>query len=263
MELGRRHVMSLAPTATRMNKFVSLILFAMLWLSPHASAKSSSLEVPTHAEWLTAMQQAQTLNLSGKVMRARTLFNDIAWSADQGTGGHWATPAELLEKGSGDLLDLVTAYYFTLRGMGVPADDIRLYFGQIRTLDRPVPHLLLAVRAADRSVYFIDPIKDLPMSDEPPTEFRPTLALNETGTWWTPALTDLSVWNSLSTNLIKVAGWTDVCDSSLAFMGLMPLSPPTQTTPAPDPFLAAIESDPPAAGIKKKKPRNKKKRKVR
>ena len=203
------------------------------------------------------MQQSQALNLSSKVMRARILFSNIAWRADQDVGGHWATPPELLKNGAGDLLDLVTAYYFTLRGMGVPATDIRMYLGQLHTLDRLVPHLLLAVRAPNQTIYFVDPIQDTPMIGEPPKGFQPTLALNETGTWWTPTLTDVSVWNTQGSNLIEVEGWARVCESTLDLLGLLPPAPP----PPIENMVATLEADPPSAGMMKESPRRKGKNK--
>ncbi len=198
-------------------------------------------------------------------MRTRIFFTHIAWNASTHQGNRWAPPSVLLERGTGNLLELVTAYYFTLRGMGVSAQDLRLFFGQIRTLDDPVPHLLLAVRAPNRSIYFVDPIKDIPMSADPPHEFRPSMALNEYGSWWTPALTDLSVWNTAGSSLVRVEGWPEVRDQTLDLLGLAPRQ---------DPIVAALEADPPAAGAKKKSrvkskaskkaaPKNKQSRKIK
>jgi predicted transglutaminase-like cysteine proteinase len=200
----------------------------------------SARDLPSQAEWLGAMRAGQSLSLPGKVMRTRNLFNNIAWIADTDPDGHWATPAELLHKGSGDLLDLVTAYYFTLRGMGVPASDLRMFFGKIRTLYDPVPHLLLAVRAGG-TTYFIDPLRDTALTDETPSEFLVTLALNETGTWRTGALTDLSVWSGMGKGVDQVPRWMGVCYSTLGMLGLL----------APEPKLdfAEIERNPPAAGV--------------
>jgi hypothetical protein len=213
----------------------------------------------SQAEWMNAMQAGQKLSLPSKVMRTRVLFNHIAWTPDTDPDGHWATPAELLRKGSGDLLDLVTAYYFTLRGMGVASSDIRMFFGRIRTLDEPVPHLLLALRGADGTTYFIDPLRDTAMTDEAPSEFRPTLALNESGAWRTGALTDLSVWSSMGGALDNLPRWMGVCYSSLGMMGMLePLAA----------SIAQMESDPPAAGktpksIAKSKPKARTKSKAR
>lgn len=199
-------------------------------------------ELPSQTEWMNAMRAGQKLSLPSKVMRTRILFNNVAWTADTDPDGHWATPAELLRKGSGDLLDLVTAYYFTLRGMGVPSSDMRMFFGKIRTLDEPVPHLLLALRAADGTTYFVDPLRDTAMTDETPTEFRPTLALNEAGTWRTGALTDLSVWSSMGGAIDAIPRWMGVCYSALGMMGMLE---PVATS------IAQLEIEPPAAGKKR------------
>lgn len=210
----------------------SLLLTASAWAI-------AAPELPSQSEWINAMRAGQKLSLPGKVMRTRNLFNNIAWIADTDPDGHWATPAELLRKGSGDLLDLVTAYYFTLRGMGVPAGDLRLFFGRIRTLNEPVPHLLLAVRAGG-TTYFIDPLRDTAMTDETPSEFHASLALNEVSTWRTGALTDLSVWSGMGLGVDQVPRWMGVCYSTLGMIGLL--------APEPKVDFAELERDPPAAG---------------
>jgi hypothetical protein len=210
------------------------------------------IERPTQADWLNVISKSRGLDLPAKVMRTRTLFHNIAWSADSEPDGYWATPAELLRRGSGDLLDLVTAYYFTLRGMGVPAGDIRMFFGKIRTIDQPVPHIMLAVRAGAGTTYFVDPLRETAMTDETPTEFRPTLAINEAGAWRTGALTDLSVWDSLGSNPENVPRWLGVCYSALGMLGLLQAPPPAVDV------AALLEAEPPASGGRKSKARAKK-----
>jgi hypothetical protein len=223
---------------------VLLLCLSCLALPARAMATA---ELPSQTDWLNSMRAGQSLNLPGKVMRARSLFNNVAWSPDADPDGHWATPAELLRRGSGDLLDLVTAYYFTLRGMGVPADDIRMFFGKMRTLDEPVAHILLAVRERDGTTYFVDPLRDTALTDETPSQFRPTLAFNEAGTWRASALTDLSIWSSIGAEPDNVPRWTGVCHSTLGMMGLL--------QPARMDVVAVLEAEPPAAGtlVKKRK----------
>lgn len=217
------------------------LLLLTVSIRGHATA-----EIPSHTDWLSAMHAGRALDLPGKVMRARSLFNNIAWSPDADPNGHWATPSELLRRGSGDLLDLVTAYYFTLRGMGVPADDIRMFFGKIRTLDEPVAHILLAVRGRDGTTYFVDPLRDTAMTDETPSQFRPTLAFNEVGTWRTGVLTDLTVWSTHGTTLDAVPRWAGVCHSTLGMLGLLlPASASLDVA-------TLLQNDPPAAGVTEK-----------
>jgi hypothetical protein len=217
-----------------------VVLLSLLLLALPAQAMATA-ELPSQADWLNSMRAGQSLDLPGKVMRARSLFNNIAWSPDADPDGHWATPAELLRRGSGDLLDLVTAYYFTLRGMGVAADDIRMFFGKLRTLDEPVAHILLAVRERDGTTYFVDPLRVTAMTDETPSHFRPTLAFNEAGTWRASALTDLSIWSSIGAAPDNVPRWAGVCHSTLGMMGML--------QPTPIDVVAVLEKEPPAAGV--------------
>lgn len=215
-----------------------VLALCLFLLVPRAIA---TVESPSQADWHRAMHAGRPLDLPGKVMRTRGFFNHIAWSRDADPNGHWATPAELLRRGSGDLLDLVTAYYFTLRGMGVTADDIRMYFGKMRTLDEPVAHILLAVRASDGVIYYVDPLRDTAMTDETPTQFRPTWAFNEAGTWRTSALTDLSVWRSAGSAPDNVPRWVGVCHSTLGMLGML------QAVPID--VAAVLNNAPPAAGV--------------
>jgi hypothetical protein len=188
-----------------------------LFVAPAAAMVPTS-ELPSRSEWLAAMHESRDENLSFKVMRARTLFDHVAWRADA-RAGHWKNPAELLKQGSGNLLELVAAYYFTLRGMGIDANDIRLYVGKMNTLDKIVPHTLLAIRNHGPT-YYIDPLRDTPMFDEAPAHFRPIMALNESGTWRTEELTDASVWETRGNNATPVKGWVKVCNDTLAMLGL-------------------------------------------
>jgi hypothetical protein len=215
-------------------RFLALILGLIPTV---ALAISLPQGIPSQSDWLHAMRAGQRLDLPGKVMRARVLFTNVAWSPESDPDGHWATPAELLRRGSGDLLDIVTAYYFTLRGMGVAAADIRMFFGKRRTLDEPVPHILMAVRHGHET-YFVDPLRDVAMTDETPTEFRPTLAFNETGAWRTGALTDLSIWTTLGSDPENIPRWLGVCYSALGMMGML----------QPMQAVALLENNPPASG---------------
>jgi hypothetical protein len=229
-----------------MNLIRALVL--ILGLIP-ACVQAISLPqgIPSQSEWLHAMRAGQTMDLPSKVMRARILFTNVAWSPDTDPDGHWATPAELLRRGSGDLLDIVTAYYFTLRGMGVAAGDIRMFFGKRRTLNEPVPHVLMAVRHGQMT-YFIDPLRDVAMTDETPTEFRPSLAFNEIGVWSTGALTDLSVWSSLGGDPENIPRWLGVCYSALGMIGML----------QPAQAVVLLENDPPASGrVGKSRPKAK------
>jgi hypothetical protein len=233
---------------------LALFLAVLLVTSPVRAIATA--ELPSQNDWLNAIHSSRKLDLPAKVMRTRSLFNNVAWSRDTDPDGHWATPAELLRRGSGDLLDLVTAYYFTLRGMGIPASEIRMFFGKIRTIDEPVPHILLAVRGRAGATYFVDPLRETAMTDETPAEFRPTLALNEAGAWRTGALTDLSVWETLGSDPDNVPRWLGVCYSTLGMLGLL------ETKPV-DAVAAILEAEPTASGGgTKKKARSRSKAKA-
>lgn len=217
---------------------IGLFLLA-LWGLAFSSPGLARMDAPGQGEWFRTMHAGKSLELPAKVMRTRVLFAHIAWNPDTDPNGYWATPEELLAKGSGDLLDLVTAYYFTLRGMGVAAEDIRIFIGKLRTLDSLVPHILLAIRSTNGVHYYVDPLRDAAMTDETPNEFRPSLAFNEEGLWHAAALSDFTVWTTRGGSPENVPRWVKVCQSTLAMLGLR--GPVTS-------FDAIVENTPPASG---------------
>jgi hypothetical protein len=223
-------------------QLVLVLLLTLAGLAPAASAKTTYRDLPSHADWLVAMRESRDMNLSWKVMRTRTLFHEVAWKASGNISGRWANPVELLNKGSGNFLDLIAAYYFTLRGMGLRAEDIRVYLGKMRTLDKQVPHILLAI-GNHGPVYYIDPLQEIPLLDEPPGHFTPSMAINETGAWPTNSLRDTSVWTALGQQPGQIAGWQNVCDTTLP---LLELEHPVKVAAYVEPE-AIIEAAPPAA----------------
>lgn len=220
-----------------------VLILALAGIVPCATAKSTYRDLPSHADWLVAMRESRDMNLSWKVMRTRTLFNEVAWKASSNISGRWATPVELLNKGSGNFLDLIAAYYFTLRGMGLRADDIRVYLGKMRTLDKQVPHILLAI-GNHGPVYYIDPLQEIPLLDEPPGHFTPSMALNETGAWPTSSLHDATIWATQGQHPSQIAGWSSVCASTLP---LLELEQPVKIAAMAIEPEALIEAAPPAA----------------
>jgi hypothetical protein len=51
--------------------------------------------------------------------------------APQGSSEFWQTPKQSLHRGMGDCDDIAIAKFFTLRAMGVPEKNLRLFFGII------------------------------------------------------------------------------------------------------------------------------------
>jgi predicted transglutaminase-like cysteine proteinase len=83
-------------------------------------------------EWAALMNNPppatvrEKLNLANQFFNNRMIFLDdkVVWRKTD----YWATPIEFLRKGKGDCEDYALAKYFTLRQMGVPAEQLRMTY---------------------------------------------------------------------------------------------------------------------------------------
>jgi predicted transglutaminase-like cysteine proteinase len=76
-------------------------------------------------------------------------FNQrVQWEDDikiYGIKDFWATPSETLGRGSGDCEDFTIAKYASLRYLGVPAEQLRLTYVQLKVAsERTEAHMVLA-----------------------------------------------------------------------------------------------------------------------
>ncbi|WP_165873509.1 redoxin domain-containing protein [Parasulfuritortus cantonensis] len=140
-----------------------------------------------YADWQRLVDQAAGAGAADKLARANDFFNRrMLQSTDQrawGQADHWATLGEFLGRGMGDGEDFAIAKYFTLRAMGIPAEQLRLVYVKLRGGGDPV-HMVLA--------YFDQPgrepvLLDNRVADIQPagqrSDLRPVLSFNDEGAW--------------------------------------------------------------------------------
>ena len=83
------------------------------------------------AAWQALMDKAPTADRRAQLERVNRFFNKVPFVSDLAHWGredYWATPLELLVSNGGDCEDFSIAKYFTLRSIGVPAENLRLIY---------------------------------------------------------------------------------------------------------------------------------------
>lgn len=120
------------------------------------------------------------LNLVNRFFNARMAFKDdiVVWKQQD----YWATPIEFLRKGAGDCEDFALAKYFTLREMGVPANQLRITY--VKALQLNQAHMVVTWYARPDAIPLVlDNLKTaiLPATQRP--DLLPVYAFNGEGLW--------------------------------------------------------------------------------
>jgi len=122
---------------------VVCLLIASLLISPHFAAAIDMIRVQAVfnrmggkpqllLDWQKLLIEGRDLPISEKLKMVNHFFNrKIEFATDQAVweqNDHWATPMELLSKGSGDCEDYVIGKYFALLSLDVTIDKLRLIY---------------------------------------------------------------------------------------------------------------------------------------
>jgi len=94
--------------------------------------------------WRDLISSGQHLDDAEKLQQVNSFFNGIAFANDidhWGVEDYWATPLQLITSNAGDCEDFSIAKYFTLREMGIAADNLRLTYVKAIRLDQA--HMVL------------------------------------------------------------------------------------------------------------------------
>ena len=106
----------------------------------------------------------------------------VRWMSDATEYGHhdyWASAAETLEHGAGDMEDRAILKMQALRALGVPQRDLYLTMGRDRVGG---PITVLIVRAGKR-LYVLDDLGGAPIYADRREGFEPMLTLGYGGSW--------------------------------------------------------------------------------
>ncbi|MBQ9536637.1 MAG: transglutaminase-like cysteine peptidase [Desulfovibrionaceae bacterium] len=96
-----------------------------------------------------------------------------------GKPDYWAIPAEFLRK-SGDCEDYAIIKYFTLRELGIPAEDMRIVV--LRDTVRNLAHAVLVVYLQG-DAYVLDNLSSSVLSHTHFRHYLPQYSVNEVGRW--------------------------------------------------------------------------------
>ena len=95
---------------------------------------------------------------------------------------YWATPIEFLRKGAGDCEDFALAKYFTLREMGVPANQLRITY--VKALQLNQAHMVVTWYATPDAIPLVlDNLKTAILPATQRTDLLPVYAFNGEGLW--------------------------------------------------------------------------------
>lgn len=132
--------------------------------------------------WGELKGKAQGRPLKEKLEVVNRFWNAWPYRPDKEVWGrkdYWAAPAEFLSR-SGDCEDYCIAKYFTLRELGVPADDMRIVV--VRETLRGVAHAVLAVYEG-RQVHILDNLVEHVRPMRRVRNYQPHFSVNENGRW--------------------------------------------------------------------------------
>lgn len=96
-----------------------------------------------------------------------------------GVEDYWAIPAEFLKK-SGDCEDYAIVKYFTLKELGIPAENMRIVV--VRDTVRNLAHAVLAVYL-NGDAYILDNLSNAVLSHSRIRQYSPQYSVNEVGRW--------------------------------------------------------------------------------
>ena len=99
--------------------------------------------------WRDHLSGLDSANVQDQLASVNKFFNQrVRWRTDSeiyGVEDFWATPAETLGRGTGDCEDFTIAKYVSLRHLGVPAEQLRLTYVQLKvTTTQSQAHMVLA-----------------------------------------------------------------------------------------------------------------------
>lgn len=137
-------------------------------------------------EWAALLKQPSqgtihdTLNRVNQFFNARMAFRDdiVVWKQQD----YWATPIEFLRQGPGDCEDFALAKYFTLREMGVPANQLRITY--VKALELNQAHMVVTWYSTPTAIPLVlDNLKTAILPATQRTDLLPVYAFNGEGLW--------------------------------------------------------------------------------
>ena len=133
-------------------------------------------------KWLAFLDSLETDVLSEQLIQVNRNVNETQYIEDVanwGEGDYWAAPAEFFAKG-GDCEDYAIAKYFSLRELGVPAEQLKIVV--LHDQQRRQTHAVLAVTWEDRTLV-LDNLRNRIVPWRELHHYLPIYSLNERSAW--------------------------------------------------------------------------------
>lgn len=165
-------------------------------------------------EWAALVANPPLASVQEKLNRVNAFFNQrLLFRADQAVWGendYWATPVESLRKGAGDCEDYALAKYFTLREIGVPANQLRITY--VKALKLNQAHMVVTWYATPDAVPLVlDNLKADILPATQRTDLLPVYAFNGEGLWLPQAAGNKRVGDST-----RLSRWQDLLNKMRA-----------------------------------------------
>ncbi len=135
--------------------------------------------------WQEMMVSGSMLDDLQKLQLTNGFFNKLKFISDidhWGMEDYWATPVQMLASNGGDCEDFSIAKYFTLRQMGVPAEQMRLTY--VKALELDQAHMVLSYYSTpDADPLVLDNLVTDIRTASDRTDLVPVYSFNGNGLW--------------------------------------------------------------------------------
>ncbi len=134
------------------------------------------------ASWAQMMRDAEGMAPGAQIELVNRHFNDFRYVSDPSNWqveDYWATPLQFYDV-DGDCEDYAIVKYYTLRGLGLPANIMRIVVVMDHNLG--VQHAVLAINTANDVLILDNQISGV-VSASRIAHYTPILSINELGAW--------------------------------------------------------------------------------
>lgn len=169
--------------------------------------------------WRDLLVNTPGLPIAQQLERVNQFFNAIPFVDDKshwGQSDYWATPVELLLSGGGDCEDFAIAKYFTLRQLGIPAEQLRITY--VRASRPRQAHMVLAYyERPDQEPVILDNLQSQIRPASERDDLQPVYGFNGESIWLVSQLRGrgelvggsnrIGRWQHLRTRMQTAAGY--------------------------------------------------------
>lgn len=170
-------------------------------------------------DWQKLIEKGKTVSERDKLDLANDFFNQVPYVSDidhWGIKDYWATPVEMLASNGGDCEDFAIGKYFTLIGMGVPMERLRItYVRELKFDPIDQAHMVLAYYATpDADPLILDNVDKAIWPGSERDDLVPIYSFNGGGLWLAKergagrkvgGADRINLWNDLITRMNREA----------------------------------------------------------